>query len=236
MGIWNSTPEDRNSKRFQFDGRTGLHELVDRYPIDGIWQESKIEFHVGQRCVFDFGRFFVGPVTYTPKFDASKLKPFGTPGIEDAILPYKDSFRIPVYSRHFGGLRSYMKSSISVQYVLERMWCQFASAPEAQAGKIPVFENGDSERRFNDAVSGGGDYFVPVYFIVDWSPRPEDIFGPRVVPIPKPLVMPTALPSAAPHRPAISTQQAQAPLPRSTPAAPAPKPSVPAELNDEIPW
>lgn len=234
MSIWGNDADRYGTGRMQFNGQTGINQLVDRERADdGGWISQIRELPIGAHFVADYGKLYTGPILFAKtKVDMSKLRPYGQPQLE-ASGDYKEGFRFPVYSRDFG-LRLYANNAVSVQFVLRAMLDDFEFSPEAWDGKLAAYEIEQAESRFN--AEKGAAYFVPRYRRIGWVPRREDVFGPRIVPAPKqvaPLVLPTA--SSRPAIPVQSAQAAQAPLQQQQPS-PTPAPKQAPELDDEIPF
>ncbi len=102
---------------------------------------------------------------------------------------FQQGFRVKVVGKSIatpdGGIvREFASTSKTVCKALNKLHDTFEAAPEAREGKIPVVKIVDSEAVQVQTPKGTNTFYAPVFEIVTWTARPEDVFGPRTVPAP----------------------------------------------------
>ncbi len=187
---WRSTADaSSNLPRLQYQALTGLHVVV---PIGGN-VDSVAVLPTGSQIIFDFAAYWEGELAYRPKYDDTRMVLRGTE------LPpfsgddgYMGGIKLRVMVQHHG-LCLYLSTSDSAVRAAEALYDAFAFAAEAHAGKLPVHQiaepRGFSVRFRPDLL------YAPVYHLVGWVDRDPAAFGPRLIPPPKPMLLPEVEPA-----------------------------------------
>lgn len=171
-------------------GRLALHDRVQ--DDSGEWSTVKTDVTKAEPAfAVDFGRLEVGWIYFSngraPLWD---MAPYGqrTPPEPESPataangkpLRFKAGFRVPVVGRAIGGVREFAGNSAAIIAGMNELHTDYEAAPEARAGKLPLVKVSDVQ----EIVSGQASNYQPVFTIVSWVDRPEDVLGPRNVPPP----------------------------------------------------
>jgi hypothetical protein len=171
----------------------------------------------------DFGTHEAGPLSYTPKYDDSYLRPYDLDYIRHVMMPgpdYKLVGRIGVLVQNFGWAQWLLGGAI-VQNAIGALYQVFLQGQEAFEGQIPVYRLRPSEQI--PVASRQGELFAkPVLELWAHMPRDEVIWGPRTVPVPT-----RSLPPAT-----SATLVPQTPPPSAGPAGNTETPQIPANTNE----
>jgi hypothetical protein len=192
-----------------YDARAGRLSLHDRVQDDaGEWSTVKTDVtragpsREGPSFAVDFLRLDVGFIHFADKRPPLyALAPYGEPAVQEPEPPgvnavtgkpvrYKPGFRVPVLGRDIGGVREFAGNSAAMIAGMNRLHDDYEAAPEARAGKLPLVKLVDTR----EIRSGQSCNYEPVFEIIDWVHRPENLLGPRTV------APPGAAPAAAPLR------------------------------------
>jgi hypothetical protein len=236
LRAWRGTAAaSANLPQLQYKAELGTHLWV---PPGGT-ADFGITVPVGRQLIFDFACFFEGEVCYRPKFDDSRMRlrgsdipPFsGEDGYQGAI-----KLNVMV-QRH--GLCTLLSTSESVYRAVNLHYDMYLIAAEAQGGQLPVLRI-EEARAFNTKYRPDP-LFAPCYRLIGWVHRDADVFGPRLIPPPKPILV-SAKAAPAIESDAVFSATTEV-LPPEPVAAPKPKPARRAEkkpieddLDDELPF
>jgi hypothetical protein len=139
---------------------------------------------IGTLVIPDFRRVLEGEVTFKPKYDASLMVPRGQPlPPRCGKLGYNDGLSIDIVVQGFG-LATFTSTAECVCKLLDRLYDNYCFAPEAQAGKLPIYRLLPS-RPFPTQHSQAP-YYDPKWEMVDWTPRLGH-FRPVLIAIPQPI-------------------------------------------------
>jgi hypothetical protein len=209
--------------RLQFGALTGQYTIVS--VTDGAKNVTTLPGSA--QLVYDWGALELGLVRFSPPpyaehfvyYGQSLEMPADTTGFQDAI-------RVPVLVQKLG-LMSQMVPSILVINALKALYDSFGYQTKAQEELLAVYAQ-RSPRRVTMASRPGDVFYAPVLEIVDWMERDSNVFGPRRVRAPLPILPPGG---AAPLQVADTTNQSPPPA-AALPAVPKPTPpplqSIPA--------
>lgn len=195
--------------RVEYDAKAGRMARVDRTADDtGV---IKIDITMSQPMfAFDFGAIEIGWLNFQTGIAPSfVMVPYGQPMPARPDRGHKAGFRTKVWDGREAAGREFSSSAGVTVNAIEALWNQFAAAPEAAAGKLPVIQ-------FANVTVSGRNY-APVFRLVQWIDRNETVFGPRTV----------AAPGAPPIVPAPAALAPAAAAPSAWPAA-SPVAAVPA--------
>jgi hypothetical protein len=178
--------------KLQWKALEGCHAVVQ---IGGT-PESGRKLPPGTQIIPDFrGPAKHGELTYSPKFDDSRMVP-----INQEPPPFSDeggyvgAIRVPtLVQRH--GLCSFLTTSAGAVRVLEAIYDEFVFAPEAQAGKLPIYRI--EEPRSYHIKQRPDDIYSPVYMLIGWVDRDPNAFGAAQIKPPPLISMTSGAPALA---------------------------------------
>jgi hypothetical protein len=195
---------------------------------------------VGKRVILDIGMNFDGAIAFKPKVLEIK-SPRGMP--PPALPPGTESWDwqpaswMQIVFEDFGRRRLRINGKIFLN-TMDSLLKYLDYISEVQAGKIPECIIGEPQVVPTDY----GDFYAPVFEIVDYRDRDQDVFGPRIVPPPPPsigggqsappLPPPANDPTPEPVKPADEFKPEPDPGPAPEPE---PEPELkPAATNDPL--
>jgi hypothetical protein len=168
-------------------GRLALHDRVQ--DDSGEWSTIKTDVTKAEPAfAVDFGRLETGYIYFSNgRAPLWAMAPHGqrtppepeSPGTSATGKPlrYKPGFRVPVVSRAIGGVREFAGNSAALIAGMNELHTEYEAAPEARVGKLPLVKLTD----VLEMISGQASNYQPVFTIVSWVDRPEDVLGPRTV-------------------------------------------------------
>jgi hypothetical protein len=185
LRAWRGTSAEPSSlPRLQFKAQTGQHVLV---PVGGNANYGTV-LSTGLHLILDFGAHWEGEVAYQPKFDDSRMK------LRGGELPqfsgddgYMGGVKINVLVQN-RGLCSLLSTSESMCRTIDWLFDAFMFAPEAHNGQLPVYRI-EPPRSFKTKFRPDPLY-AAVYSQVGWIHRDDNAFGPRLIPPPRPMLVP----------------------------------------------
>ena len=197
----------------KYDARAGRFFLMDRVETNGMWETVQTEMPItGTSFAVDFGSVEVGWFLF-PKGAAPMMVtvPFGQPlppqpaavgTVKDERTGkerpnnFRQGIRMKVAGNALKGPSGFVREMAFNAIVsldgINELHTQFEAAPEAAAGKIPVVK----VAQVVPTKAGQSTNYKPVFEIVQWADRKEDILGPRTVPAPGPKAAAPAAPAA----------------------------------------
>ena len=180
--------------RFQFDGRSGSYSYVTgvRDPSIGRFVPQHTAVPFGSKVILDFGSIEGGWLNWQP-FDNSKLVPLPY-DVPEAIRAVGASpghgfslvARLSVLLQQHG-LAQMTCGGVILQNAVKRLRTIYHHAAEASQNMLPVVELRPS-RQIALASRNGELHAAPELEIVAWVPRDDNVFGPRIVPPPVPIL------------------------------------------------
>ena len=180
--------------RFQFDGRSGNYSYVIgvRDPSIGRFVPQHTAVPFGSKVILDFGSIEGGWLNWQP-FDDSKLVPLPY-DVPEAIRAVGASpghgfslvARLSVLLQQHG-LAQMTCGGVILQNAVKRLRTIYHHAAEASQNMLPVVELRPS-RQIALASRNGELHAAPELEIVAWVPRDDNVFGPRIVPPPVPIL------------------------------------------------
>lgn len=186
--------------RIEYDAKAGRLKRIDQSP-DG--QIVKFNLTMSQPAfAWDLGTIETGWLNFQKATAPSiVVVPFGQPWPARPDNAHKAGFRSRIWDGQEPFAREFAATAGVTIKVIEAFFDNFETAPEAAAGQIPVL-------RFVNVVESGKNY-APVFDLVRWIERREDIFGPRTVAAPgqppiaytppaPPMAQPAAVPAPGP--------------------------------------
>jgi hypothetical protein len=221
-----------SAARLRYKPMAGEHHLIP----PGASGDDAVILPVGIQLIFDFGCFWEGELSFTPKFDTSRMVLRGTPVPPFSGDPnYTGGIRLGVMIRR-QGLAELCATQGTIINVLDLLHDNFVRAPEAEHGKLPIYRV-EEPRSFT--IAKGTTLYAPVYTLIDWTPRESLRLGTRLIPPPGPRFGSNGV--AAPQ--VLKSDRALDEADRSgevMPPKPAPRRSaelVPAgDIDDQIPF
>jgi hypothetical protein len=179
-----------NLPQLKFKAEIGHHIVV---PVGGTEDYATV-LREGTQIVLDFGCFWEGEVAFSPKFDDARMRLRGTelpPFSNDQ--GYHGGIKLNVMVQYHG-LCSMLSTSEAVTRAVDAMYDAFVFAAEAQAGQLPAYRIGNP-RSYQSRYSSNLLY-APIYLLAGWLMR-GDAFGPRLIPPPKPILVPEVITAPA---------------------------------------
>jgi len=221
-----------NILSLQYKATLGQHLIVP----PGFNASVGKELALGTQTIFDFSTFQEGEVRFDP-WDDSRMRLRGSEVPEfSGEEGYSGAYRLNVLVQHHG-LASFLTTAVTVCDVIDSMWDHFALAPEAHAGKLPVYQ---IEAPFAwQSKQYPGTRYKPVYSLIGWVVREPSAFGRRLIEAPKPLQMTTTEALAAPANDALfnsATPQHSEAQPQKGQKKASTKPQKDDTLNDVVPF
>lgn len=212
--------------RVEYNSKAGRMFRVDRaQDASGSYSNSKVDITMSQpEFAIDMGSIQVGFFHFPPGSPPSKeLVYLGERMPVKPSPDHKAGFQVLIYNPKDMGeeAREFSASAGATVNALEDLHAQFLAAPEAKEGKIPVIKVTDHQ----PIQSKHGTNYKPVFTIIRWTARKEEVFGPRTVPAPGasiPALAPSGIDYAAASAAAKSAPPANhvpPPAPTSAPAA-----------------
>jgi hypothetical protein len=214
------SPADSSTPKADINTRDGKLLVTD--PGSGGRGFVATEVPTDTMIAVDFGWIMLGSEQFQPRY-RSHFAPLGAPAPQ---LPggeiWAPSTRIQVWVNGHGGLRVLRVRGRIHLGRFKTLYQLFGYRPEAQTGKIPVYQfNG-----FEDISTDYGIYKAILLEQVDYIERDEEFFGPRLIPPPSPILV------SGPRMPMLppATSAEQPPERPSTPqSAVSQTPTPPAE-------
>jgi hypothetical protein len=220
--------------RLRYKPMAGEHHLMP----PGASGDDAIILPVGVQMIFDFGCFWEGELSFTPKFDTSRMVLRGTP-----VPPfsgdsnYTGGIRLGVMIQQ-QGLAELCATQGTIINVLDLLHDNFVRAHEAEHGKLPIYRV-EEPRSFT--IATGTMLYAPVYTLIGWTARDGLKLGTRLIPPPRPrsgsngVTAPQALDSDRAFDEAARSGEVMPPKPK-----PATRRSVElvsaGDLDDQIPF
>ena len=173
-------------------------------PNTGQFVTRHVPIPLGYKEVLDFGAGTFGWMRFKP-YDDSALVPMPINMVQRDALgrqlkdqkpdgEYVLCVRFPVLLQEFGLCQWTLAATIAGNAVLA-LCNAFEFAREAAAGQLPIYALRPS-KEFPLASRNNEMQVRPVLELIGWMLRDEQIFGPRIVPPPLPL-----MPASPPARP-----------------------------------
>ena len=188
----------------KYDARAGRLFRVDRNQRgDGSWQSDNVDItQPAPQFAIDMGSIEVGWLTFTATGPSFKLVPFGTVMPEKPTPEHKAGFRVKLGGKIMGGVREFAASAKCVLSAIDELHTAFELAPEAAAGKIPLVKMSGTKPVVSKGPQATTTNYAPIFEIVGWVDRLQDM-GERTVEPPKgPLKPAPARPTASATPPA----------------------------------
>jgi hypothetical protein len=168
--------------RLRYRPLEGMHLFIPA----GAGGGDGIIVPTGTQLIPDFGgRNYEGEIAFTPKYDDSRMVLRGDPlPPYSGDTAYTGGVKIDVLLQA-RGLCVMTSTSASLIRVFDLLHDEFVCAPEAAAGKLPIFRI--EEPRSYSIQQRADLLYAPVYSLVGWATRDSLKLGPRLIPPPKPL-------------------------------------------------
>lgn len=176
-----------------FNAKSGRLALHDRVQDDsGEWSTVKTDVTKASPVfAIDWGRLEVGFIFFANnRAPLWAMAPYGQPPVAEPESPglaangkplrYKAGFRVPVVGRAIGGVREFAGNAAAIIAGMNTLHDEYEAASEARAGKLPLVQLSDTI----EVQSTQGSNYQPVFTIVSWVDRPDDLLGPRTVAVP----------------------------------------------------
>jgi len=158
----------------KFDARNGSLHTETRVQTFNGWEKEQTD--VGSRfcAVFDLANAQVGWLKF-PRGSAPEtaLVPVGQNAGEAPDADFKEGFRILVVLDESlgGGVHEFMSTSVSTWNGVSALHDAYLAAVAKHPGKLPLVSMSETvERRYSN-----GNSFEPVFTIIEWVPRPEEL-------------------------------------------------------------
>jgi hypothetical protein len=173
--------------RLQYHDATGSYTFVigERDAATGKYVAKHTPVPLGAKVVLDFGTIERGWLCFRP-FDDQHLVPFPQPVPAQPEGEYTRAIRLPVLIEGFG-LAQWTAAGIIGQNALFSVYVTFERTVEATLGKIPIVALRPS-RQIAIVSRSGEVHTAPTLEIIGWTTRRVDLFGPRTVPEPAPII------------------------------------------------
>jgi hypothetical protein len=185
---------------------------VERSTWDGT--ERGLETVQDFVALFDFATLQVGWVEFTDRGPDKRLVAIGDPLPDRPSEKHKQGVQIVVFLPGGLGCHEICTTAIGVVSALEGIYDTTLAASEWQAGKVPVVRLTE----FQKEKTKHGNRAIPVFQIIDWKDRPQELAEHAAKPKPR-----AAMSSAASTRPAETGSTQMTPPPAKT-TAPQPAP------------
>lgn len=199
------------SPRLQFNAASGRFTRVTK-AADGI-AIIRAEYPAMRppSFVFDIGSLEIGWLRFNTGVVSLILTPFGQPMPARPDRDHKAGFRAKICEAPGQPALEFSANAGTTVNAIEALWTLLTAAPEAAAGLVPVLQ-------VTDTVSVGKNY-APVFALVMWIDRDEQVFGPRTVAAPGTAPIPLRAPATpTPAAWSVPTPAAPAPAAWPTPA------------------
>lgn len=159
-------------------------------------------------CLMDWATLQVGWVKFDDKGPDKRLVAIGDPLPDRPSEDHKQGVQVVVLLPGGLGCHEICSTAIGVVSALETVYEASISASEWQQGKVPVIRI----KEFIKEKTKHGSRAVPVFEILDWKDRPDELAAHKATPKPR-AAMPTA------SRPAETGSTQMTPPPASQPVA-----------------
>lgn len=207
--------------RIEYDAKLGrLFAPIRIEQPDKTFITDRIDVTKAQpQLAFDLGSVQIGWVAFASSGPPNTIMvPYGQDMQAQPSAKHKAGFKFRVWNGIEPEARDFMSNAGVTVEAIEELWDQFAAAPEAARGMIPILQFMDGR----PVKKGINTNYAPVFTLVAWIERPEHIFGPRTVASPGAAPIPADPGPVPPPAPAAFNGQA-APIAWQAPAAaPAP--------------
>jgi hypothetical protein len=158
----------------KYDARNGSFYLQDRVNRDGMWETEQTDVTTGLRGIFDLETVEVGWIKF-PKGAAPELQmvPAGEDMGEAPSKDHREGFRLLVkMDSDFGGdVREFMSTAAAAWNGLDALHTAFLNDSVKHPNELPVVKL----TSIVEKKTATGASFTPMFEIVDWVPRPDDM-------------------------------------------------------------
>jgi hypothetical protein len=178
--------------RIEYNAKSGRLVVVNRREgVDGAFSTDKIDVTMtGPEFALDIGSIQIGwihfPAGAAPD---AVLVPYGEPMPPRPSSRHKAGFQVKIWNGREPDTREFKSTAGVVVDVIETLWDEIATAPEAARGMVPVV-------KFVNAVPvtgrRGTNYSPDFRLVGKWIDRDERVFGPRTVAPPNGKAAPVA--------------------------------------------
>lgn len=160
----------------KYDARAGRMFRIDR--ADGA--SMPVEITAGFTAIFDLANIKVGWVRFSeggaPEWAMTAI---GTPLPARPSKDHKQGFRLDIkLAKSVGGdCREFGSAAGCVIGALDKLYDEYAAAPESKAGKLPVVAlTGTTMVKSSQGAKTSTNY-APNFTIRQWADRPADLSG-----------------------------------------------------------
>jgi hypothetical protein len=185
----------------KFDAKAGDFIIVNREPMsDGTWEKTELELKTPVKFVADFANLEVGWMSFKPGAVDFKLAKIGEKMPDRPTADHKQGVRLRIFLKEHG-LREFAHTSKNVLRAFDSLHDEYASAADANSGKMPVIEVSGTETVKMQTKEGELRFKVPKWSISGWVAPPAE-FAAAAAPEPEkpaPKAMPKAKPAEEPE-------------------------------------
>lgn len=175
LGFTKSSGEDFLPS-FRFNAVSGDAVIVgSKKNADGVtWDKFENEVTFPAKFIFDFANLEVGWIHFAAPGPSFALVKIGERMPAKPSEEHKQGFRVKLFSKAHG-LSAFSNSSRTIAEVMDALHDQYLAGEKANSGKVPVVEIKGVKKVQVKTKEGAKNYKQPVWAIVSWVARPEEL-------------------------------------------------------------